>query len=143
MHMKIHGLATQADYRFFNGDCPYTQVILREEYSLLQEYPDIRSVHQITAKSSIYNTQHITTSPQPKVLIHGCYEIQLQYTACGGENPVHSYTMQQPFQIFITVPAAYTQCLPNTQCVFLENLTFEQVHGRKFRLYLLVFAFLP
>lgn len=142
MHIKVQGLATQADYQFYTGDCPHTQVILMNEYQLLQEFPDICTVHQITATSSILETQQICASPQPKVLIRGCYDLQLQYTASGSESPVHTCTVQQPFQIFITVSSIYRHYASGIEHVFLENLTFEQIHGRKFRLYLLVFAFL-
>lgn len=141
MNYQINGLATEEDYRTYNGDCPYQQLVVEEVYELSSELPDIRSIDQLVITAKKVKNQKMIHSPRPKVLIDGEIELSILYSASEKEEPIHTSKFAKRFQTFVERYPEYYDRKVKAVHILIEDGSIELVHCRKWVVRLLLFIF--
>lgn len=141
MNYTVLGLASKHDYDSYSGDCPYQQFIVNERFELPEELPDIKSVNQILLQPAVLEYRLVPQSARPKVLVSGLLRFQLLYTASASDSPEHTGTWEKRIDTFLELPYVGEPVQVCGVHLFVEYFTLELVHGRKFDISALIFAY--
>ena len=142
MDYKIFGLATERDYQNYNGDCPYHLTNFEEKYYLIDELPDINSIHQIITRATITDYKLNKNKHRPLVIIQGELDFQLLYSTTAVGQSIHTGSFSKKILTYVEIPVNYGEFKIQSVHLLQEDLALNLVHCRKFEVLFLVFSYI-
>lgn len=142
MNYKIFGLATEMDYQSYNGDCPYHLAVFEEKYYLMDELPDISSIHQIITRATITNYKLNKNRYRPIVIIQGDLDFQLLYATTKADQSIHTGNFTKKILTFVEIPVNYDRYKIQSVHLLQEDLALNLIHCRKFEVSFLLFSYI-